>query len=125
MFLLQVKRTIDPRDERLSRADAVTIAAALANEHRLHIVAVLTEGRQYVSELARQISMSRPLLHMHLRRLEEAGIVSSSLELSGDGKAMKYYEVEPFDFHLTPEFVAALDARSEESATSNAFSEEN
>lgn len=50
--------------------------------------------------------MGRPLLHLHLRRLEEAGLVRGSLELSGDGKAMKYFEVTPFTVHLTPVTIA-------------------
>jgi predicted transcriptional regulator len=83
------------------------VLAALANAHRLRIVGVLAGGREYVSRLAREIGMSRPLLHMHLQRLEAAGLVSGSLELSEDGKAMKFYEVTPFAVRLTPALVAA------------------
>jgi len=82
--------------------------AALANPHRLRVVAALaTGGRAYVSELARGLGISRPLLHLHLQRLEEAGLVSSRLELSADGKALKYFEVSHFAFTLTPASVAA------------------
>jgi ArsR family transcriptional regulator len=75
--------------------------AALANPIRLRIVARLAEGRQYVSQLAREIGVSRPLLHMHLQKLEAAGLVAGNLELSADGKAMKYFEVTDFDVRLT------------------------
>ena len=85
----------------------LAMLAALANPHRLRIVAALAGGRNYVSRLAREIGMSRPLLHMHLQRLEAAGLVVGSLELSEDGKAMKYFEVAPFTLHLTPESVTA------------------
>lgn len=81
--------------------------AALANPHRLRIVAALAGGREYVSRLAREIGMSRPLLHMHLRRLEAAGLVSGTLELSEEGKAMKYYEVTPFAITVSPAAIAA------------------
>jgi DNA-binding transcriptional ArsR family regulator len=81
--------------------------AALANPIRLRIVAELAGGRDYVSHLARVIGVSRPLLHMHLQRLEEVGLIVGSLELSDDGKAMKYFEVAGFDIHLTPEALAA------------------
>jgi len=74
--------------------------AALANPIRLRIVAELADGRDYVSHLARVIGVSRPLLHMHLQRLEEVGLIVGSLELSDDGKAMKYFEVADFDIHL-------------------------
>lgn len=85
---------------------------------RLRIVAALVGRREYVSELARRLEMSRPLLHMHLRRLEAAGLVSSSLELSPQGKAMRFYEVPPFDIHLTPDTIAeAARAASVESSS--------
>jgi ArsR family transcriptional regulator len=75
--------------------------SALANPIRLRIVAELADGRDYVSHLARVIGVSRPLLHMHLQRLEEVGLIVGSLELSDDGKAMKYFEVADFDIHLS------------------------
>ncbi len=42
---------------------------------------------------------------MHLDRLEKAGIVTGHLELSGDGKAMKYFELAPFELRLTAEII--------------------
>jgi predicted transcriptional regulator len=86
--------------------DLVEMLAALANPIRVRIVAKLAGGRDYVSHLAREIGVSRPLLHMHLQRLEAAGLISGSLELSEDGKAMKYYEVTDFDLHLTASVLA-------------------
>jgi len=77
--------------------------AALASPPRLRIIAALkTDGRNYVSQLAREVGISRPLLHLHLQKLEEAGLVTSKLELSGDGKALNYFEVVDFAFELTP-----------------------
>ncbi|MER7690090.1 winged helix-turn-helix domain-containing protein [Streptomyces sp. NPDC097610] len=87
--------------------EVLQMLAALGNPHRMRIVAALSEGRNYVSRLAREIGMSRPLLHMHLQRLEAAGLVTGVLELSEGGKAMKYFEVTPFVLHLTPGTVAA------------------
>lgn len=81
--------------------ELVEMLAALANPLRLRIVARLAKGRDYVSHMAREIGISRPLLHMHLQRLEAAGLIVGTLELSEDGKAMKYYEVADFDLHLT------------------------
>jgi DNA-binding transcriptional ArsR family regulator len=81
--------------------------AALANPHRLRIIAALRKnGRNYISQLAREIGISRPLLHLHLHRLEDAALVTSKLELSQDGKALNYFEVTEFVFHLTPATVA-------------------
>ena len=85
----------------------LAILAALASPHRMRIVAALAGGgRNYVSQLAREIGISRPLLHLHLQKLEDAGLVTSKLELSLDGKALNYFEVTEFDVHLTPAAVA-------------------
>src|SRR5580704_5031982 len=81
--------------------------AALANPHRMRVIAALAGGgRNYVSQLAREIGISRPLLHLHLQKLEDAGLVTSKLELSKDGKALNYFEVTEFAFRLTPAAVA-------------------
>src|SRR5271163_3805480 len=81
--------------------------SALASAHRLRIIALLSaKGRTYVSQLAREIGISRPLLHLHLQKLEAAGLVTSKLELSGDGKALNYFEVTDFDVELTPSAIA-------------------
>lgn len=80
----------------ISGDDLVAVLGALASPLRLRILAALAPGTQYVSQLAREIGMSRPLLHMHLQRLEAAGLVVGHLELSPDGKAMKYFELTPF-----------------------------
>ena len=81
----------------------LVILAALASPQRLRIIAALkSDGRNYVSQLAREVGISRPLLHLHLQKLEEAGLVTSQLELSSDGKALNYFEVADFNFELTP-----------------------
>src|SRR5256885_8742414 len=90
----------------LTGDELVEMLAALANPIRLRIVAVLAGGRDYVSHLAREIGISRPLLHMHLQRLEAAGLIVGKLELSEDGKAMKFYDVAAFDLHLTASALA-------------------
>jgi predicted transcriptional regulator len=81
------------------------VLATLANPHRMRVVAALAEDRNYVSGLARDLGISRALLQVHLRKLQAAGLVSSSVEVSADGKAMKFYEVTPFTVHLTPETI--------------------
>jgi DNA-binding transcriptional ArsR family regulator len=86
----------------LTGDDLVRMLAALANPHRLRVVAALAEGRHHVSGLARALGISRPLLQVHLRRLNAVGLVAASMELSEDGKAMKYYELRPFALELTP-----------------------
>jgi DNA-binding transcriptional ArsR family regulator len=93
-------------NEPLNGDDVLKALSALANPHRLRVIAALAGGRNYVSQLARELGMSRPLLHLHLQRLEAAGLVEGTLELSEDGKAMKYFEVAPFSILLTPQRIA-------------------
>jgi DNA-binding transcriptional ArsR family regulator len=83
------------------------VLAALDHPQRLRVIAALRPGRQYVSALARELRISRPLLYLHLDRLEKAGLVAGSLELGADGRAVKWYALRPFDIRLTPEAVAA------------------
>lgn len=90
----------------LTGTELLRSLAALAHPQRLRIVAALAEGRNYVSQLAREMRMSRPLLHMHLARLEAAALVRSEMEVSDDGKAMRYVELTPFSLRITPEVVA-------------------
>ncbi|WP_424186861.1 ArsR/SmtB family transcription factor [Actinokineospora sp. G85] len=84
----------------------VRLLGVLASPHRLRVLAALTGERTYVSQLARDLGISRPLLQGHLKKLESVGLVLAELELSDDGKAMKYYRLVPFAVHLTPETVA-------------------
>lgn len=92
---------------------------AVAHPLRLRIIAELTAGRVHVSELARRLGMSRPLLYMHLDKLEKAGIVHGHLELSEDGKAMKFYELAPFELRINADaIVQALQAdKADKAAT--------
>lgn len=89
-----------------NRKELLEELVALANPHRMRILNALGEGRNYVSQLARDLEISRPLLHLHLQKLEAAGLVRSSLELSEDGKAMRFFELEPFAITVTPEAIA-------------------
>ena len=84
----------------------LAMLSALANPHRLRILAALSERQAYVSELARELEMSRPLLHMHLKQLEKAGLVAGRHEVSAEGKALRYFEVTAFAEELTPERIA-------------------
>jgi len=81
--------------------------SALANSHRLRVLACLQkDGSVHVSELARRVGISRPLLIMHLKKLEAANLVHSKMQLSADGKAMNLFRVAPFSFTVDPEMIA-------------------
>jgi DNA-binding transcriptional ArsR family regulator len=106
-----VKESIDRSrvvDE--EQAPLALILGALSHPIRRQVVAALHGGRRYVSALARDLQISRPLLYMHLERLERAGLVSGSLELGSDGRAVKWYELRPFDVRITAAAVVAAAA---------------
>ena len=89
----------------LTSEELLAELAALGHQQRLRIIAELAGGRVHVSELARRLGLSRPLLYLHLEKLENAGLITGELELSEDGKAMKYYELVPFELRVTAETV--------------------
>ncbi|MGA8114427.1 MAG: ArsR family transcriptional regulator [Actinocatenispora sp.] len=92
-------------DTPLTGDELLRVLSTLANPHRLRVIGALARERTYVSQLARELGISRALLQIHLKKLESAGLVSASLELSDDGKAMKFYEITPFAVQLTPEAI--------------------
>ena len=58
----------------LTSEELIGLLTAVARPLRLRVIAELAGGRVHVSELARRLSMSRPLLYMHLDRLEKAAV---------------------------------------------------
>jgi predicted transcriptional regulator len=85
--------------------ELVKVFDALSHPLRIKIMGILFQKRQYVSELARMVNISRTLLYMHLRKLEAANLIKGNHEISDDGKAMKYYEAQKFNLHITPEML--------------------
>lgn len=88
--------------------ELLLVLEALSNPHRLKIISVLSDGRQYVSQLARELGISRPLLYLHLQKLEEANLVSGTMEISESGKAMKFYTVNSFHLELDKKLIQLL-----------------
>ena len=88
---------------------SLAIMKALADESRLAIVHSLLEQSQYVEEIAKRHALAPSTVSFHLRKLEQAGLVSSSKE--------QYYVViranqAIFDTTLR-EIVAAAPVRKE------------
>lgn len=75
---------------------------ALGNEHGLTIMAVLASGECYVSELAKNVGISRPLLYLHLRKLENAGLVESEIRHYDEPPyTKKFYKAKDFELMLS------------------------
>jgi DNA-binding transcriptional ArsR family regulator len=98
----------------MTAEELTQVLGALASPQRLRVLAELGHESVHVSELARRVGMSRPLLYGHLTKLEQAGLVVSHHSVSPDGKALRHYEVVPFDLHVTPAIVARALAHTPE-----------
>ncbi len=60
--------------------EAVTLLKGLANESRLMIMCVLTEGEFSVGQLNKRIKLSQSALSQHLAVLREQGLVNTRRE---------------------------------------------
>jgi predicted transcriptional regulator len=94
--------------QQLNGDQLLKVLEALSNPYRLKILAVLYKERQYVSQLARQLGISRPLLYLHLQKLEDADLIKGHHEISEDGKAMKYFELIPFSLPIDESLIASV-----------------
>lgn len=94
--------------DKLKSDDLLKVLGALSNPYRLKIIAILHEEKQYVSQLARELGISRPLLYLHLQKLEDAELIIGTHEISDSGKAMKYYELNSFSITLNADLIAQI-----------------
>lgn len=81
---------------------------SLAHPLRLRIVALLAreEEDMYLTEIAKRLDISRALAKIHLIKLERAGIVKSRVVLvEGEARALRYYKLQDFDVHVSPEIL--------------------
>ena len=56
-------------------------------------------------DIEERIHLSQPTISHHMAILEKAGLVAGHLELSADGKAMKYFELAPFELRLNADVI--------------------
>jgi len=83
--------------------ERIKLCGALSNRHRLSIIAALLsekEKKKYISELTKELEISRPLLYLHLRKLEEVGILKGKTELGKGDRARRYYALCDFELCL-------------------------
>ncbi len=75
---------------------------ALGNEHSLKIMSILARGECFVSELAKMVGISRPLLYLHLKKLENAGLVESEIRhFEEPPYTKKFYKAKNFELILS------------------------
>lgn len=88
--------------------ELLKVLEALSNPYRLKIISILSQEKQYVSQLARELNISRPLLYLHLQKLEEANVIKSNMEILESGKAAKYYMLNSFEYNINAELIHTL-----------------
>ncbi len=81
---------IDSGKMKRNAEKAVSLLKELANEHRLMVLCVLSEGELSVSALNQRIGLSQSALSQHLARLRQQGLVNTRRE----GQTVYYSLVE-------------------------------
>ncbi len=86
----------------MDKQSLVQILDALGNEHSLKIMAILASGECFVSELAKMVGISRPLLYLHLKKLENAGLLESEIRhFEEPPYTKKFYRAKNFELKLS------------------------
>ena len=79
---------------------------ALGHPIRLRIIKLLTEEGvdMYLNEIANKLRINRANAKIHLKNLENAGILKSRVVLvEGEAKALRFYRLLDFDIRVSPE----------------------
>ena len=61
----------------MERENAIRIFKCLSDASRLNIIATLQKGEAYGELLAERLGLSASTLSFHMKKLEEAGLVTS------------------------------------------------
>lgn len=78
--------------------------AALGHPTRLMILRELTKGENYLSEIAKNVGISRALAKVHLKKLREARLVESRiLTLEDEARALRFYKLLDFSINISKE----------------------
>lgn len=81
---------------------------ALAHPVRLSIAILLANEVEdmYLNQIANRLGINRALAKIHLKKLEKGGIVKSRVVLvEGEARALRYYKLQDFDIHVSPEIL--------------------
>jgi CRISPR locus-related DNA-binding protein len=82
---------------------------ALGNTYSLKVLSTLSRGERYVSELAAEVGISRPLLYLHLKKLENAGLVESEVRhFDTPPYTKKYYKAKDFELSLSLDVIRRI-----------------
>lgn len=77
---------------------------ALSNPIRLRIIASLAEEPKHAYALAKEMGLSYPLTHLHLKGLRKLGLIREiEQDKRTEGRPTRTYAPVEFELHLTPE----------------------
>jgi ArsR family transcriptional regulator len=87
--------------------DTAAKLSALGHPTRLKILMELTKGENYLSEIAKNVGISRALAKVHLKKIREAGLVESRiLTLEDEARALRFYKLLDFSINISNESLA-------------------
>lgn len=88
---------------------------ALANPIRLKLIASLEEEPKHAYALAKEMGLSYPLTHLHLKGLRKMGLIEEiRQETRAEGRPVtKIYTPARFELVLTPESIREIMAEEE------------
>lgn len=90
--------------------ELLEVLKVLANPTRLKIIALLSRKPMYISEIARELRIPYPLIHLYLTKLEEVGIIESKYEFIKSEKphVRRYCKLKDFKIIISPEIIKKL-----------------
>lgn len=87
----------------MGNTDLIEKLSALGHEYRLRLLTSLTDGEKYLSELAKEVGISRALAKVHLNKLVQADLVETrTVLLEDEARALRYYKIKDFHVELSP-----------------------
>lgn len=90
--------------------ELVEVLKVLANPVRLKIIALLAERPMYVTEIAKELRLPYPLVHLYLSKLEEIKLVKTKYEFVKAERPhiRKYCILNDFVIKISPELIRNL-----------------
>ena len=88
---------------------------ALANPLRLRIIASLAKEPKNVYRVSKELGLSYPLTHLHVKRLKKLGFLEETkrIEQAEGMPSQKFYAPTEFIITVTPEIISKI-VREEE-----------
>jgi len=87
--------------------DLATKLSALGHPTRIKILMELTKGENYLSEIAKNVGISRALAKVHLKKLRASELVESKIfTLEEEARALRFYKILDFSFNISTESLA-------------------